>query len=216
MKSIGHRLLVALALVVAGLGAGAEQADLNGTWQLDEDRSQDLAAAGRAFNDERNEQERSRRKQEFDRTSSNNRTRNKFQAAADASEALIREDHRSNVWRVPDDATPIVEAESIRLYVSRKIAVLYDSALKRLLTINPGGRAYSVKGTEITEDALGRTLTYFDDDALVIETDFSVGGRVVERYALAEDGARCVLSLRVQEDARGPWLEFSREYTRAP
>jgi hypothetical protein len=202
------------ALLCTASAFGAPE-DLNGNWTVDEAHSEDLESAGRAFNKARNAEKRSKQKQEFDRSSDGNRTRNKYQAAADATEKMIREDYRSHGWTIADEARPLVEAEAIKLYVARKVAVLYDGDTRRLLTINPGGRAFSVKGQEITHDPLGAALTYFEDDALVIETDLVAGGKLVERYALGPDSNRLIQTLRLQDDARGPWLEFAREYVRA-
>lgn len=211
--------MTALLVVLIGWVAApvfAAPTDFNGTWAVDDARSQDFESAWREFNKALNEQARSKRKQEFDRTSSaNNRTRNKFQAAADATEEMIREDNRSNIWVVPSNAEALVEAATIKLYVARKVAVLYDGATRRLLTINPGGRSFSLRGGEISNDEIGRALTYFDDSALVVETEFGGGGRLVERYVVDPAQGRLHLTLRVQELPRGPWLEYIREYVRA-
>jgi hypothetical protein len=208
-------LLLAWLTALPGVACAAAPEAFNGTWLLDAERSQEFEEAGREFNKRLNEEERSKRKQEFERPqTASNPTRNRFQAQADAAIEMIKEDHRSNAWSVPDNAEPLIGAASIKLYVARKIAVLYDGGIRRLLTINPGGRAFSLRGSEITDDEIGRSLTYFEDEALIIETEFGVGGRLVERYSVAGDGARLVATLRVQEAARGPWLEFVREYVR--
>lgn len=211
-------LAALLVLIACSLAAPARAApeDFNGNWTVDEARSQDFETAGREFNKTLNEEVRRKRKQEFDRTSSaDNRTRNKFQAAADATEEMIREDNRSNSWVVPQDAEPLVGAQTLKLYVARKVAVLYDGSTRRLLTINPGGRSFSLRGSEITSDEIGRALTYFDAGALVIESEFNGGGKLIERYVVDPAQGRLVVTLRVQELPRGPWLEFVREYVRA-
>lgn len=211
--------LVALFVLIAtGLVPPAHAApeDFNGNWSLDSARSQDFESAGHEFNKTLNEEMRRKRKQEFSRTSSaDSRSRNKFQAAADATAEMIREDNRSNAWVVPSNAEALVGAQTLKLYVARKVAVLYDGATRRLLTINPGGRSFSLRGSEITSDEIGRALTYFEAGALVVESEFSGGGKLVERYVVDPAEGRLVATLRVQEVPRGPWLEFVREYVRA-
>lgn len=208
-------LLAALVLIATGwLPASADPAALNGGWALDEGNSENFEQAGKAFNEAMNERKRRNTEQEFNRDSHLGGG-NKFQNAANATEQFIAEDSRSQVWAVADELQPMIEAEKLKVYVSGKVILLYGTDRKRLLAINPSGRAYSVRGTEFTDDDIGRSLTYLDGDALVVETDLRSGSKLVERFALGESPDTLVETLRIQQDGRGPWLEFKRQFTRA-
>ncbi|MEQ8231756.1 MAG: hypothetical protein RLW61_15675 [Gammaproteobacteria bacterium] len=191
----------------------AEEA-LNGTWALDEQASTALEDAAKAFNDELNEQRRNSRRQTFDRDSGG-RSRSRFDGQVRATSEMIAEDMRSLEWGEAPLQRDILTAATLKLYVARKVAVLYDGALKRLLTINPAGRAYSVSGTEVTNDEVGRSLTYLENGQLVIETSVHGGGRMVERYRVEDGGQRLMMKAELQERRDGPWLEFEREFARA-
>jgi hypothetical protein len=207
-------LVLATCLVVA-LDADASPEQLNGTWSLDAEGSQDFETAGREMNERLNEEARSKSKQKFGRDEQSDPSGNRFQAQASAAHRMIREDRRSYDWEVPEEAEPIVEAESIKIYLARKLAILYGDELRRLLAINPGGRVYSVRGTEYSDDEIGRSLTWIDGDALVIETGLVVGGKLVERYELDAASERLVVTVRLQQQPGAPWLEFVRRFARA-
>lgn len=201
-------LLVALVTMTSSRASEA----LNGTWMLDEERSTTLEAAGAAFNDELNEARRRNKRQTFDRSNSNSRVRGRFDQQVAATSEMIAEDMRSIKWGDTAMQQDILNASTIKLYVARKVAVLYGSSLKRLLTINPAGRAYSVSGTEVTNDAVGRSLTYLEDGQLVIETSVHGGGRMVERFRYDAAQDRLVVKAELQERRDGPWLEFERVF----
>lgn len=206
--------IVALVLCTAEAPWAADQT-LNGTWALDEEASQNLDDVAREFNRGQNERERRKEKQGFSRDEmTTNSGGNRYDKQMRATTRMIREDNRSKVWDVADNARLLLEAESIRLYESRKVAVLYGSDAKRLLTVNPAGRAYSASGTQITRDQFGRSLTYRDGEAIVIETDLVSGDRLVERFVPDSEADRMMMEIRLQEGARGPWLEFVRVFDR--
>lgn len=186
----------------------------SGTWHLDEARSEVLDDVARKFNDELNEQRRKRKKQTFDRER-RPKSRNRFQNQADATEEMIREDSRSTDWGGPEHVRNLLEASRIKLYVSSKVVVLYDDKLKRLLVTNPAGRAFSLSGTELTVDDYGRTLTFFDDEALYIETEMHEGGKFIERYSVESQSAELVQHLTLQERSGGPKMELTRYFIAA-
>jgi hypothetical protein len=186
---------------------------LNGTWAVDEELSTTLEAAGAAFNDELNEARRRNKRQTFDRSNSNSRrTRGRFDQQVAATSEMIAEDMRSIKWGDTVMQQDMLNASTIKLYIARKVAVLYGGSLKRLLTINPAGRAYSVSGTEVTNDAVGRSLTYLEDGQLVIETSVHGGGRMVERFRYDAARERLVMKAELQERRDGPWLDFERVF----
>lgn len=212
--SLPRRLLSVLMLLLVCAVARAEPAALNGLWQLDADNSENIEDAGTTLNEKLKEEYRRKGSQKFKRDTYQGGG-NKYANAARATEEFIREDGPTYTWALADDCTAIVAGERLKLYVSDKVIVLYGTALRRLLTINPAGRAYSVRGTEFTDDAVGRSLTYTEGDTLIIETELRSGSKLVERFAQGASPDVLVQSLRVQQDSRGPWLEFKRQFTRA-
>ena len=177
MRRIARLMALAALLSTApAVLAGA----VNGTWQLDPAASENLDEAADALNTRLNEEERSK-PQEFERRSSASGG-NRYQAQVDAVQRMIREDNRSRAWGGPPEVREMLSAETLKIYQERKVVILYDSARKRLLRINPAGRAFSYSGTETTDDELGRSLTYLDDDALVVETSVYDGSNLVERF----------------------------------
>lgn len=203
-----------LGLLLASPQAFGVNEALNGTWLLDQRASDTLAAASKVFNDKLNEQRRRNRRQTFDRTPSE-RPRGRFDGQVRATTEMISEDMRSHSWGDAPLQRAILNASTLKLYVARKVAVLYDGELRRLLVINPAGRAYSMSGTEITSDAVGRSLTYLEDGQLVIETKVHGGGRMVERYRADDGGERLVMTAELREDSNIPALTFERVFTRA-
>ena len=94
------------------------------------------------------------------------------------------------------------------------MVILYDNSQKRLLTINPSGRAYSYSGTEVTNDYVGRSLTYFDGDVLVIETTGTTGMEFIEKYRLEEDTSQLVQLLEIEDDRHDHTLTMTRYFDR--
>jgi len=207
----GVCLTLLLVLLATTTLSRANEA-LNGTWVIDEELSTTLEAAGAAFNDELNEARRRNKRQTFDRSNSNSRARGRFDQQVAATSEMIAEDMRSINWGDTAMQQDMLNAPTIKLYVARKVALLYGGTLKRLLTINPAGRAYSLSGTEVTNDAVGRSLTYLEDGQLVIETSVHGGGRMVERFRYDAARERLVMKAELQERRDGPWLEFERVF----
>ena len=207
----GVCLTLLLVLLATTTLSRANEA-LNGTWVIDEELSTTLEAAGAAFNDELNEARRRNKRQTFDRSNSNSRARGRFDQQVAATSEMIAEDMRSINWGDTAMQQDMLNAPTIKLYVARKVALLYGGTLKRLLTINPAGRAYSLSGTEVTNDAVGRSLTYLEDGQLVIETSVHGGGRMVERFRYDAARERMVMKAELQERRDGPWLEFERVF----
>lgn len=208
-------LLPVLLLLVFHLGqAQADASALNGRWQLDEDNSENLDDSGVAFNKKQEREKRLKSEQKFNK---DNHTgdRNQYEKAANAAEKFIGEDYRSQSWDVTDEVREMVEAKTLKVYVANKVVLLYGPDRKRLLTVNPGGRVYSVRGMEFTDDAVGRALTYIKDDDVVVETEMTIGGKLVERFSIDAEDEALVLTIRLQETGGGPWLEFKRRYTRS-
>ena len=137
-----------------------------------------------------------------------------FEKAAAASK-MIADDQREPDWSTVDQVLEMIEAPSIKLYSSRKIAILYGEERKRLLSVNPNGRSFSVSGTTVTQDDIGTSLTYAEDDALIIETDTQWRDRLVERFVLSDTSEQLLITIKLQQVGSGPWLEYVRVFDRA-
>ena len=83
-----------------------------------------------------------------------------------------------------------------------------------MLKINPSGRAYSYSGTEVTDDYLGRSLTYFDGGVLVIETTGRTGMEFVEKYRVAEETGQLIQALEIEDDRHTHTLTMTRYFDR--
>ena len=67
----------------------------------------------------------------------------------------------------------------------------------------------------MTSDEIGRSLTYVEDGALVIETDVYNGDKLAERFALGADPDTLEVTIRLKDGNRRPWLEYQRVFRRA-
>ena len=125
------------------------------------------------------------------------------------------DDRRSGAVSRPSVAVNrMTTAELIKLYVSERIIVAYDGKLRRLINPNPLGRVHSAKGKGISEDSVGETLAYIDEDAVVIETRTKSTERLAERFEVTP-----VDQLKVTTRLHNPdWrreVEFVRLYDRS-
>ena len=109
----------------------------------------------------------------------------------------------------------IVTAESLKLYISERFVVAYDGKLKRLINPNPNGRVHSAKGHGISKDAIGETLAYVDEDAIVIETRTKSAERLAERFEVTPVDQLKVITRLYNPDWRRE-VEFVRMYDRNP
>ena len=209
-RALVSRLFVALLMLLLPCASHADEVarELNGTWQVDAGASDDLDDVADKLNAELNERDRARRRDEKDRQSYNGKSR--YQRQMDAVNEMIREDNRTRQWGGPPEVRSMIEAQRIKLYIANRVVVLYDDARRRLLAVNPTGRAYSVSGSEFTSDEIGRSLTFFDEGDLVIETELAVGGRLVERFAFDTETGGMRVTIRQRELRSGPWLEMTR------
>ena len=215
-KHIVPILIALTGFLCHGSYTAADPRSFNGTWVIDGEESQSFKDAGKERNKELLQERRLKHKQEFDRspgTPSNKR--GGMHAHAFASNKMIREDERPLPWEVTEEIEAMIQAESIKLYYARKIAILYDGERKRLLTVNPSGRTFSVSGSAITKDDIGTSLTYLEDGALVIETDTRWRDRMIERFTLNDTSEQLLLTIRLQQIGEGPWLEYIRVFDRA-
>lgn len=205
-------LILFLWLLLGADGLSANP--LNGTWQLDAAASDTLEEAAAALNAYLKEEYRRNKEQKFAKDEQVSTRGNRFLAQQRATAMMIRENDFDIDWGGPPEVREMLGAATIKLYQASKAVILYDGTRRRLLAINPAGRAYSVKGTELTTDEIGRSLTFVEDGALVVETDIYNGDKIVERFESVAGSDVLTLTIRLQEGRRSPWLEFERVFNR--
>jgi hypothetical protein len=77
---------------------------------------------------------------------------------------------------------------------------VYDSTLPRVVKPNPAGRIFSARGDELVVDIFGHTLSYWEGNSLVLETDPPDGGKYLERVHVTASPRR--LEYRVKVNVR--------------
>ena len=217
-KRIAPLLLAVTCVLCRAPDTHADVKSFNGTWTLNEEASQTFKEAGKVRNKELLAERRIEHKKEFDRspgTPSGRGQTGGIASHAEASMRMMREDERPPVWEATDEVAQMLEAESIKLYYARKIAILYGAERKRLLTVNPAGRSFSVKGSSITKDEIGTSLTYLEDETIVIETNTRWRDKLIERFELNDTSDHLLVTIRMQQIGQGPWLEYVRVFNRA-
>ena len=210
-----HRRLTCsllLALILMPLHARADSAQLNGSWVLDTARSEDFAAVLKTFNENIKTHYHKNSKHFMDTKAG--RSGNQFYSREEESTKEIHEDSRVMLWDVNEELQTLLTAKTIKLYQAHLCALLYDKKIKRLVAINPAGNSYSKSGNASMQDNIGHTLSYFDKDALVIDTDVAGGDRLIERFALEADGSALTVTVKLRRSDVGRTLEFKRVYTR--
>ncbi|MEM7541340.1 MAG: hypothetical protein AAF384_07095 [Pseudomonadota bacterium] len=198
-NEVGALLLALCACLTAPTISASDT--VNGSWRVNETLSDDYDEVAKELSDKLHKEYRQKQQQKFINQENLDH--------AERTRRRIREERREFSWTIPEHIEQMLHAQTLRIHNARKVVLLYDSGRKRLLTVNPAGRAYSVRGTEISKDDVGTSLTYFDEEALIVETDVRYGGKMVERFERAEEG-RLRVVVRVQEPAGGPWLEYVR------
>jgi hypothetical protein len=113
-------------------------------------------------------------------------------------------------------AYPMVKAE--RLDISDEdggYRVTYDNDLPRSLRPNPNGKVFSAKGDELVQDTFGYTLTYWENDSLVVEADAPEGGKVTEKFTVRENPHQLEYVVRVQLRMQHKPVEIRRVFNPA-
>jgi hypothetical protein len=91
---------------------------------------------------------------------------------------------------------------------------VYDDLLPRTVKPNPEGRIFSASGDELIADTIGHTLSYWEKDQLVLETDSPTGGKYIERLKLTGQPARLEYSIKVKVRALNEPVVVKRVYQR--
>lgn len=111
---------------------------------------------------------------------------------------------------------PLIMAS--KLVIERQedgLLMTYDELLPRRVRPNPNGKVYSASGDELVADSIGYTLSYWDNDILVLETDPPSGGKYVERVRLAANSERLEYSIKVRSRALEEAVTLKRVFVRA-
>ncbi len=212
-RKLSRVLIVAAFYLVCENSIAVE--DINGNWVLDSDSSDEFDSASKALN---KSIKKARRKAESENQKFDNgprpRQRNRYDSQVRATEAQIKDSSAVKHWGGPDEQDLIFQTSTIKFYVGRKVVALYGSSQKRMLTINPSGRAYSYSGTEVTDDYVGRSLTYIDGEILVIETTGVTGIEFSEKYNVDKETGQLVQSLEVGDNRSDRVLKMTRYFNR--
>lgn len=157
---------------------------LNGVWQFNAKRSDDLQ--------EVMEQIRRDQKEEQDQREEEQKKRQSRPGIFGKTGSWDDRRAMAATAPIPKLMRTMISSEQIKIYFSRKLAISYDKEIKRLLTPNPHGRVYSATGAGLSKDSIGESLSYIEDDVLYIETRTSIG-KIREKFdALSEPGTLIV------------------------
>jgi hypothetical protein len=203
-------LITSSALPLAVTAADTEQ--LNGSWVLDEARSESYQDAVKVTKAQIMKVHKRHKKQEFGGSSHGGS--NKYYEQENAAKELMAEDTIDVDWSLPGPLDTVMQAKTLKIYQSRMCAMLYDKKFKRLFAINPEGNSYSAKGTEFARDDIGRTFGYFEGQTLVVDTDIKGGDRLVERMQLNDAGDELTIVTKYRRTDLGRTLEYKRIFRR--
>ncbi len=201
------RCLAAPLLLIFAIDLSADVDALSGTWIINENESNSLKRQMNALKQEYRDWKDGQDKDDDDPEKPSPFDSNDLRKKGYDS-------RRGGTVAKPSVAVNrIVTAEKIRLYISERIIVAYDGKLKRLISPNPLGRVHSAKGRGISKDAIGETLAYLEDDAVVIETRTKITERLTERFEMSSTGQLKVMIRLYNPDWRRE-IEFVRMYDR--
>lgn len=207
ISTVSNRLSVpapiVLLLMIFCATPGFANEVYNGSWQLDEKRSddlQDVMERVRRENQEEIDQREEERQKRQQRPDIFGRDRSWDDNRARGATAII-----------PKLMRTLISSQIIKIYFSRKLAIAYDKSAKRLLTPNPNGRVYSASGAGISKDEIGETLSYIEDGVLYIETRTAVG-RLKERIDPLQEPGTLVIDWTIDAPAVPRAIEMTTVY----
>jgi hypothetical protein len=206
-------LLLVAALAWIDTIQAQETPSFTGSWILNAPRSDEFQVKAEELTTAINERLRKRKAKRFE-DYNRERKQGQFSSQQAATMRMMHEDARSLSWELDDDLSAMLEGKSIRIYQSNLCAVLYDKKFKRLVSINPKGRSVSRTRNAVANDKVGRSVAFFEDAGLVIDTDLLGGDRLIERFVLNEDGAQMTLDVEYRRRDLGRSLTFTRYFIR--
>jgi hypothetical protein len=109
----------------------------------------------------------------------------------------------------------LVSAARLSIAGRERVSIIYDEHIRRDLEPNPHGRVYSASGEELVVDRFGYTLSFWDGDALVIETTTRRGLDIVERYRVNRAANRLTVDISVTPPGEFG-VEILRVFDREP
>ena len=112
------------------------------------------------------------------------------------------------------DIEQILTARALHIDGYGDVALTYDGKLTRFLAPNPAGRVFSSSGKELVGDEFGRSLSYWDEAVLVVETTTAWGVELVERFRQTQAASRLVVSVSVGLPGHDA-VEWVRVYDRS-
>lgn len=108
----------------------------------------------------------------------------------------------------------ILGAKALHIDGYGDVALTYDGNITRYLVPNPQGRVFSASGKELVGDEFGRTLSYWDNAVLVVETTTAWGVTLVERFRQTNESSSLVVSTSIEPPGRDA-VKWTRVYDRA-
>ncbi len=90
--------------------------------------------------------------------------------------------------------------------------IVYDGELPRMVIPNPNGRVFSASGDELVVDTLGHTLSYWEGQVLVIESDPPAGGKVIERLDVQDSPRQLNYSIKIRMKILKEPVEIKRVF----
>jgi hypothetical protein len=200
-------VLVCLALLSASTVFADEKA-LNGRWALDKRNSENLAS-------QLDELKRELRDFSYEHGKIGDPDKpDPFTSRRQLSDKEWETKRNGGVGNPSVIVQQMVDAKSLKVYVSEQIIVAYDGKIRRRISPNPNGRVHSATGAGTSTDSIGQTMAYLEADAVVIETRTNSAERLFERFELTKND-----QLKLTTELHNPeWkhsVEFVRFYDRA-
>ena len=195
MTEAFRRLSTALCVTLIYIGGALAEPAIEGSWQLDEKLSDDPK---KVF------------KGKLRKSSSPTPGSAKVAAADDTSFERTQQEY----WALVKDgnergsikdlrrlgtAYPLVKNSHFDISrYSDGYEIVYDQDLPRTVIPNPAGRVFTASGDELVVDTMGHTLTYWDGQVLVIESDPPTGGKVIERLEVQGSPRQLHYSIKIR------------------
>tara|TARA_A100001037_G_C15115521_1_gene621182 strand:+ start:266 stop:967 length:702 start_codon:yes stop_codon:yes gene_type:complete len=113
-------------------------------------------------------------------------------------------------------AYPLLTAQNVTIEVTEQqlVDITYDKLLQRQVRPNPKGRIFSASGSELTNDTIGHTLTYWNDETLVLETDPPHSGKFIEKLKTIEGSEQLKYTISVRSIELKKPIEVVRIFKR--